>query len=127
MFLLDSDILIDVGRGYPPAQQWLSVLPELPSVPSIVCMELVAGCGNKTQLRQVQKLLSLYPVVGLREQDCLRALADFTHFYLSHNLGLTDALIAATAVGQGATLVTFNTKHFAVVPNLTTEQPYERS
>jgi len=40
---------------------------------------------------------------------------------------MNDALIAATAIGRGAALVTFNTKHFAVVPGLATEQPYDRS
>ncbi len=40
---------------------------------------------------------------------------------------LIDSLIAATAIGQGATLCTFNTKHFAAIPGLVTEQPYAKS
>jgi predicted nucleic acid-binding protein len=43
-----------------------------------------------------------------------------------HRLGLLDALIAACALGQGATLCTFNVKHHRVVAGLVTEQPYPR-
>jgi predicted nucleic acid-binding protein len=49
-----------------------------------------------------------------------------TIFYLSHRLGLLDALIGACAVGRAATLCTFNVKHYRVIAGLTTEQPYPR-
>ena len=58
--------------------------------------------------------------------DCTRALADYAVYHLSHGLGLVDALIAACAVGLSATLYTFNTKHYRIVPGLITAQPYTR-
>jgi predicted nucleic acid-binding protein len=45
-------------------------------------------------------------------------------FHLSHRLGLLDALIAACALGQAATLCAFNLKHYRVIAGLITEQPY---
>ncbi len=126
MRMLDTDVLIDVGRGYPPARQWLSSLTETPGVPNIVYMELIGGCQNKAALHQVQRLIASYLLFWLREPDCQLALALFLRFRLSHNLGLADALIAATAIGQGATLCTFNIKHFASIPGLVTEQPYAK-
>ncbi|WP_238993732.1 hypothetical protein [Calothrix sp. PCC 6303] len=60
------------------------------------------------------------------EADCERALSDFTTYHLSNSLGLIDALIAACAVGRNLTLCTFNVKHYRVVPNLVTAQPYAR-
>jgi predicted nucleic acid-binding protein len=44
----------------------------------------------------------------------------------SHHLGLLDALIAATAIGLGASLCTFNAKHFQMISGLTIEQPNVR-
>jgi hypothetical protein len=38
---LDTDILIDVQRGHPPAVAWFAQLTELPCVPGFVVMELV--------------------------------------------------------------------------------------
>jgi predicted nucleic acid-binding protein len=50
----------------------------------------------------------------------------FTTFYLSHSLGLLDALIGACALGRGATLLTFNSKHYRMIAGLVIEQPYSR-
>lgn len=47
MQLLDSDVLIDVLRGHPPAVQWFAGLDELPTVPGFVVMELIQDADNK--------------------------------------------------------------------------------
>jgi predicted nucleic acid-binding protein len=41
MYLLDTDVLIDIQRGHEPAISWFSSLTEVPSVPVFVVMELV--------------------------------------------------------------------------------------
>jgi predicted nucleic acid-binding protein len=126
MYLLDSDILIDIQRGYTPAITWFANLPEIPSIPGFVVMELIQDTRNTQQLRNTLKLVAPLPVVWATEADCDRALSDFTVYHLSHNLGLIDALIAACAVGCGATLCTFNVKHYRVIPGLLVAQPYTR-
>ncbi len=126
MVLLDTDILIDLQRGYGPAVAWFDTLDEPPSVPGLVVMEMVQDAQNSEQVRKALKLVAPLPVVWPTEADCARALSDFTAFHLSHKLGLLDALIAACAVGRGATLCTFNRKHYKVVPGLTIVPPYEK-
>ena len=126
MYLLDTDILIDIQRGHPPAVSWFSALKEIPSISGIVVMELVQDAKNAGQVQKALKLLSPLPVVWPTEADCNRALSDFTKFHLSHSLGLLDSMIAATAVGLGATLWTFNAKHYKAVPGLVLEKPYTR-
>jgi predicted nucleic acid-binding protein len=124
--LLDSDILVDVLRGYTPAVLWFRNLEELPSVPGLVVMELIQGVSNASELRGVLKLVEPLPVVWPTEEHCDRALADFKEYRLSHNLGLLDSLIAACAVGRSLPLGTFNAKHYAPISDLITEQPYEK-
>lgn len=126
MYLLDTDVLIDVQRGHPPALAWFAGLAEPPSVPGFVVMELVQDAHNAQQVRQALRLVSPLPVVWPTEADCARALSDFAALHLSHGLGLLDALVAATALGRGATLCTFNVKHYRAVPGLTFAQPYKR-
>ncbi|MHC0064975.1 PIN domain-containing protein [Nostoc sp. UIC 10890] len=126
MYLLDTDVLIDIQRGHAPAITWFASLSELPSVPSFVVMELIQDSQNKQQLSNALKLVAPLPVVWATEADLTRALSDFTTYHLSHSLGLLDALIAACAVGQGATLCTFNVKHYRVVPSLVMAQSYTR-
>jgi predicted nucleic acid-binding protein len=88
MLLLDSDVLIDIQRGRPPALEWFSSLTELPYVPGFVVMELIQGAHNTQQVRQALKLTAPLPVVWPTETDCARALSDFATFHLSHGLTL---------------------------------------
>src|SRR5437588_5741971 len=112
MDLIDTDVLIDIQRDHPPAIAWFAGLTELPVVPGLVVMELVQDARNAGEVRQALKLVAPLRIVWPTEADCARALADFVAHHLSHGLGLLDALIAACAVGQSATLCTFNTKHY---------------
>jgi predicted nucleic acid-binding protein len=126
MYLLDTDILIDIQRGHAPAIAWFASLLEIPSVPGLVVMELIQNAQNSQRLRDTLKLVAPLPVIWPTEIDCAFALSNFTTYHLSDNLGLLDALIGACAVGRGAILCTFNVKHYRVIPNLTTTQPYKR-
>jgi predicted nucleic acid-binding protein len=60
MYLLDTNVLIDVQRGYTPALMWFATLSELSSVPGVVVMELVQDAKNMQQVRQALRL-SVYP------------------------------------------------------------------
>jgi predicted nucleic acid-binding protein len=127
MVVLDTDILIDVLRGHQPAIEWFSTLSEIPSIPGFVVMELIQNAQNKQEVNQVFKLIAPLPVIWLTEADCTKALSDFSQYHLSDGLGLLDALIAHCALGQQATLCTFNIKHYRVIRNLKISQPYVRS
>ncbi|MBV7329156.1 VapC toxin family PIN domain ribonuclease [Chloroflexi bacterium TSY] len=127
MYLLDTDVIIDVQRGYIPALTWFSGLSELPSTSGLVVMELVQDARNTREIQRVLKLVEPLPVVWPTQADCERALADFKIYHLSHSLGLIDSLIGACAVGLSATLCTFNIKHYRVIAGLKTEQPYSKS
>lgn len=51
MILLDSDVMIDLLRQYPPAMRWLNSLDEEEEMvlPGYVVMELIQGCRNKRE------------------------------------------------------------------------------
>lgn len=103
MYLLDTDVLIDIQRGYTPAIEWFANLSEVPSIPGFVVMELIQGAQNKEQVRRVLQLVAPLTIIWPTETDCARALSDFMVYHLSHKLGLIDSLIAACAVGRNAT------------------------
>jgi predicted nucleic acid-binding protein len=123
--LLDTDVMVDVVRGHPPAVAWLNGLGSVSaSLPGLVAMELLQGCQNLITQRRLEKQLQQYAQYWPTLLDCQRAYQDFAAFRLSHGLGLLDALIGHTAVGRGEPLATFNVKHFAVIAGLMTVQPY---
>lgn len=121
MYLLDTDILIDIQRGHEPAIVWFKALSELPLVSGFTVMELIQDAPSSQHVQKALKLISPFSIVWPTEADCNRALADFTTYHLSHGLGLLDALIAACASGRSATLCTFNVKHYAAVPPIVRE------
>src|SRR5260370_38389773 len=123
---VDTDVIIDVQRGHPPALAWLSSLAQLPAIPGIVVMELIQDARNAKEVQQVLKLTAPLKIVWPTDADCSLALSLFTSYHLSHGLGLLDSLIGASAIGLGASLQTFNSKHYQVIPGLLLDQPYVR-
>jgi tRNA(fMet)-specific endonuclease VapC len=127
MILLDTDVMVDVLRGHEPALAWLKESGEQEiGLPGLVVMELLQGCQNLRQQKDLQKRLKGFGLFWASPQDSERALADFSAYYLSHQLGIFDALIGETAVGLGAELATFNVKHYGVLGALKIIQPYQR-
>lgn len=125
--IVDTDILIDVQRGYAPALTWFSRLEDLPNVPGFVVMELVQDAKSSELVRTTLKFVAPLTIIWPTENDCNQALLYFSRYHLSHKLGLLDALIAACAVGKSTALCTFNVKHYRAIPELQLLQPYEKS
>lgn len=66
--LLDSSVLVDVLRGYTPAEDWLSKQTHL-GVTQIVWLELLEGAQNKRAQTQALKLLRRFSLVQLTPKD----------------------------------------------------------
>jgi predicted nucleic acid-binding protein len=128
MVLLDTDVLIDCLRGKPAADIWLAtILTESFAVPGVVAMELLIGCRNKDDQRQVEKFLHVFPVVWPDASEFARAYDILAVHHRAYGLGIPDCLIAAMVLSRNATLYTFNLKHFRNIPGLDAREPYSRS
>jgi predicted nucleic acid-binding protein len=121
--LVDTDVLIWHLRGYAQATERLDQLPAL-VMSSVSYFEILQGMRNKVELQAFKKMLAqrqaqllpMTPAITARTGDLLEALT------LSHGLGMGDALIAATAMEHGLTVLTGNTKHFSAVDGLQLEE-----
>lgn len=125
MELVDTDVLIDIQRGYRAAEEWFAADRDV-GVPGFVVMELVQDARNADEVQKAMALVDNLPVVWPSLADCRFALDQFSVLHLPHGLGLLDAMIAATAVGHGCVLNTFNERHYRMFPGLTTVRPYHR-
>lgn len=127
MILLDTDVMIDLLRGYPPAVAWLGSLEaEEILLPGYVVMELIQGCTNRVEQQRVEEKLKACEIIWPSPEMCEQALSVFSQYHLSHNLGILDALIGQIAVSLDMPLYTFNQKHYAAIPGLRFVQPYEK-
>ena len=128
MIFVDTDVMIDLLRQYPPAVAWLSKIGDEEIVlPGFVVMELIQGCRNRVEEKRLEKEIKSYGVVWPSPAMCDEALAVFVHYHRSHGLGILDALIGQMAVRLNVSMHTFNQSHYESIPNLKTVQPYEKS
>jgi len=122
--VIDTNIFIDHLRNYAPSVQFFNSLAEREDIyfSAITETELIAGKHNNDKQKREQLLhfLHRWNKVILTNQLALRA-GDISREY---NLDVPDAIIAATATSQNATLLTKNIKDFRKVKSLTVQEPY---
>src|SRR5947209_8497797 len=61
LMLLDTDVMGDVLRNYPPALVWMaSMASSAAALPGLVALELLQGCTNLTEQRRVERELQRF-------------------------------------------------------------------
>ena len=120
--LIDTDVLIWMTRGHAGAAVRLQSLTPW-RISAVTYIELAQGCRDKQELARLKKGLALSQteILPLDAAITERAMQLVDTYSLSHGIQLGDALIAATALERGATVLTSNAKHFAIVDGLTVE------
>ena len=118
--IVDSDILIDAGRGETNAINCLSRLEKTSvlAVSNITQLELIVGCRNKTELKDLEKFLNRYQILKITEQISDRAVDLLKQYFLSQGLLIADGLIAATALIHDEALITKNQRDFRFIADL---------
>ncbi len=122
--LLDTDVLIEYLRGRREAVEYLEGLSSDLYLSVISVAELFAGVKGDEEERSLKQFLLAFAILPITEKVARLGGLYRRDFGPSHDTGLADALIGATAVENGANLVTFNRRHFPMVSRIT--MPYER-
>ncbi len=114
--LVDTDVIIWYMRGNEKARDYLDANPYF-QISVVTYMELVQGMRNKQELRALRRALRNWnvEVIYINEEISSKAMFYVEQHYLSHSVALADALIAATAVSYGLSLLTGNDKHYQVI------------
>lgn len=119
--VVDTDVIIDFLRGHKKRIREVFVeieRKELKAYLSCVSVvELYAGQSSSTNgnLDALSQLLSFFEIIPL-ETDLARFAGILKRKY---GTGLADSIIASSAIMLEAFLLTFNTKHFTRIPDLT--------
>jgi len=118
--LVDADILIDAARGVRDAADWLDSMAEdnRLAVSIVTEMELVVGCRDKRELRELDRSLVRFERIPIPEPGSALAVDLLKRYRLSHGLLIADALIAATAISMGSVFATKNQRHFRFIEGL---------
>ena len=122
--LIDTDVLIDYLREQPDAVAYLEGRVEHLLVSTITIAELYSGVREGAERQSLDTLLPFFEEVDVDVEIAIKGGLFRRGYRKSHNLGLADALIAATADVKQATLVTLNKKHFPMLQDISV--PYHK-
>ncbi len=120
MTLSDTDILIDVGKSVPGAIELLKNIKanSTAAISIVTQMELIVGCRDKAELREVGKFLRQFQIIAIDEAIANQSVDLLQRYYLSHNLLIADSLIAATALILDAPFVSKNQRDYRFIQDL---------
>ena len=119
--IFDTDVMIWAFRGNAKALDAIDAASER-SISAVTYMELLQGVRNKKEMLAMKRFLSIlgFSVLPATANISSRAVAIMEDTALKSDLGVCDALIFATALDTGDTLLSGNAKHFKEVPLLDT-------
>lgn len=117
--LFDTDVLIWVLRGNAKAASAVDRAATR-SISIVTFMELLQGARDKHELKIIKSFLSdmQFRVLPLTENIGHRASIYMEEYGLSIAMSMADALIAATTIENGETLLTGNQKHYRPIKEL---------
>lgn len=122
--LTDTDVLIEYLRGRSEAVEYVEDLTSDLYLSVISVAELFAGVKGGEVEKSLEQFLQAFVILPVTEKVARLGGLYRKDYGPSHGTGLADALIAATAEENGASLATFDRRHFPMVSRLTV--PYER-
>ena len=123
--LIDTDVLIDYLRGQAEAVSYLESLTGSLLVSVITLAELYAGVRAGAERTKLDEFIRAFEITLVDREVAIRGGLYRRDYMKSHQVGLADALIAATAEHRQAALVTLNSKHFPMLANVIV--PYQKA
>ncbi|MFL6210898.1 MAG: type II toxin-antitoxin system VapC family toxin [Pyrinomonadaceae bacterium] len=123
--LIDTDVLVDYLRGRAEAIAYLESLNAPLLISAVTVAELYAGVREGAERIALAEFTQAFEIVVIDQEIGIKGGLYRRDYSKSHNTGLADALIAATAETQQATLVTCNKKHFPMLANVIV--PYQKA
>jgi predicted nucleic acid-binding protein len=122
--LIDTDVLIDYLRDKAEAVSYLEGLNEPLLLSVITIAELYAGVRDGAERTTLDEFIHAFEIVPVDREISIKGGLYRRDYMKSHNVGLADALIAASAETHRAELVTLNSKHFPMLTNVVV--PYQK-
>jgi len=114
-YLIDTNLFIDVLKGKKQAVLQLQALQSTSVVSFVTVGELMQGSRNKSELKEINKLMELFEIDYAGPEVIIDALSLLQHYQSKTGLQLLDSIIAATAKNKVYTLVTSDKKHFSKI------------
>lgn len=125
-YLIDSNIIIDYLEGRMPAHCESFMREVFNEIPKVSIINRIEVLGYKTDFTTERLFNSFFNDVQVF--DLSATIADRTiHIRKMYKIALPDAIIAATAMEYGLTIITRNTKDFSNISGVKMINPHIKS
>ncbi|MEX0685943.1 MAG: type II toxin-antitoxin system VapC family toxin [Balneolales bacterium] len=120
LLLIDTDVLIDFGRGVGKAREQLNDQESVNilTISVVTQLELMVGCENKADFKSLQSFLKNFEIIQLDNTISEKAVHLFEKYRLSHGVMIPDMLIASTAITFEIPLMSKNQKDYRFIKGL---------
>ncbi len=120
-FLPDTNVFSRIFKGDLAVTRFVESLDV--AIDVTIYVECIQGSKSNYEKRVIEKYLTRFPLLPITSQSSLRALGLVRNFSNSHGLLLPDALIAASALENDLTVLTYNIGDFKFIKDLKWEIP----
>ena len=120
-YLPDTNVFSQVFKGNSAVTSFIETLEVV--IDSTIYIECVQGSKSNHEKQIIQKVLDNFPLL-LIDNDCSSRAIDLIKTYSNtHGLLLADAQIAATALENDLTVLTYNIADFQFIKDLKWQKP----
>ncbi|CAN5801419.1 type II toxin-antitoxin system VapC family toxin [soil metagenome] len=115
-YLPDTNVLSRIFKGDLEIRKFVESLEC--AIDATVYIECLQGSKANQEKRIIEKYLMRFPLLPITPESSVRAIDLIRSYSNSHGLLIGDALIAATALENDLTIVTYNMDDFKFVQDL---------
>ena len=120
-FLPDTNVFSKIFKGDLAVTQYVENLDAV--IDATIYIECIQGSKSNQEKQIIEKYLQKFPLLPITSKSSLRAVELIRNYSNSHGLLLPDALIAASALENDLTIVTYNVGDFKFIQNLKWQAP----
>ena len=116
--LADASILIDLQKGKQSTIHLFSKNQDTIAISRITACEFIYGSRNNKEKKINENFLNNLDIIDINESISELTYSLLNKYSLKTNLGIADAMIAATAIFNELSLWTLDTKHLSKIKEL---------
>lgn len=115
-FLVDTNVLSKIFKGDLKLAQYVANLDAV--IDTTIYIECLQGSKSNSEKQKIKKALANFPILLISPEISERAIELIDTYSNSFGLFLPDALIAASALENDLTIVTYNINDFKFIQGL---------
>lgn len=119
--IIDTNVFSKVFRGDSAVKTYIETLNGV--IDATIYIECLQGSKSNREKHTIKTYLNNFPLLPITPKVSERAMELIDKYSNSHGLLLADALIAATALENDLTVLTYNIDDFKFIQDLKYQKP----